>query len=169
MTPEEVRLLYDYNSWANRRTLDACAPLAPEQFTRDMGSSFRSVRDTLAHIMDAEWVWLERFEGRSPGAMPDNSRFADLASLRAEWNGLEAKLLGFVRGLTQADVERALEYKTMKFGVYRNPLWQSLQHLVNHGTYHRGQVTTLLRQLGAQPNYLDLMHYYRERSAAAGA
>jgi uncharacterized damage-inducible protein DinB len=169
MTPEEIRLLYDYNSWANRRTLDACAALAPEQFTRDMGSSFRSVRDTLTHIMDAEWVWLERFQGRSPGAMPENSRHADLASLRAEWNKLEANLLGFVHGLTQADLERALEYKTMKFGVYRNPLWQSLQHLANHGTYHRGQVTTLLRQLGAQPNYLDLMHYYRERATAAGA
>ncbi len=169
MTPEEVRLLYDYNSWANRRTLDACATLAPEQFTRDMGSSFRSVRDTVTHIMDAEWVWLERFQGRAPSAMPDNSRFTDLASLRAEWNGLGANLLGFVRGLTQADLERALEYKTMKFGVYRNPLWQSLQHLVNHGTYHRGQITTLLRQLGAQPNYLDLMHYYRELSAAARA
>ena len=55
----------------------------------------------------------------------------------------------------------------MKYGVYRNPLWQSMQHLVNHGTYHRGQVTTMLRQLGAQPILTDLMHFYREHAAAA--
>jgi uncharacterized damage-inducible protein DinB len=169
MTPEEIRLLYDYNSWANRRTLESCAALTPEQFTKDMGSSFPSIRHTLTHIMDAEWVWLERFQERAASAMPDNSRFGDLASLRAEWTALETRLMGFMRGLTQADLERVIEYKTMKFGVYRNPMWQSLQHLVNHGTYHRGQVTTLLRQLGAQPNSLDLMHFYRERSAAAGA
>ncbi len=75
----------------------------------------------------------------------------------------------FVRGLTQEDLNRVLEYKTMKFGVYKNPLWQSLQHVANHGTYHRGQITTMLRQHGAQPIPTDLMHFYRERSVAAGA
>jgi uncharacterized damage-inducible protein DinB len=78
-------------------------------------------------------------------------------------------LLNFVRGLTQEQLDRVMEYKTMKFGVYRNPLWQSMQHLVNHGTYHRGQVTTMLRQLGAQAVLTDLMHFYRERASAAGA
>jgi len=74
-----------------------------------------------------------------------------------------------VRGLRQEDLDRVLEYKTMKFGVYKNPLWQSLQHVVNHGTYHRGQVATMLRQHGAQPIPTDLMHFYRERAVAAGA
>jgi uncharacterized damage-inducible protein DinB len=82
MTPEEMSLLYDFNAWANHRTIDAVATLTPEQFTKPMGSSFSSVRDTLAHICGGEWVWLERFLGRSPSAMPDNSRFADLDSLR---------------------------------------------------------------------------------------
>jgi uncharacterized damage-inducible protein DinB len=71
-----------------------------------------------------------------------------------------------VNRLTQEDLSRVMEYKTFKFGVYCNPLWQSMQHVVNHGTYHRGQVTTLLRQLGAQPISTDLMHFYRERSVA---
>ena len=62
-----------------------------------------------------------------------------------------------------------MEYKTFNFGVYQNPVWQSLQHLANHGTYHRGQVTTLLRQLGARPMFTDLMHFYRESTTAASA
>jgi uncharacterized damage-inducible protein DinB len=169
MTPEEMSLLYDFNAWANHRTIDAAAALTPEQFTKPMGSSFSSVRDTLAHICGGEWVWLERFEGRSPSAMPDNSRFADLESLREHWAPQGSQLLKFVHGLTQEDLNRVLEYKTMKFGVYKNPLWQSLQHVANHGTYHRGQVATMLRQHGAQPIPTDLMHFYRERSVAAGA
>ena len=169
MTPQDMRTLYDYNAWANHRSLDAAASLTNEQFVKPMGSSFGSVRDTLGHIYGGEWVWLERFQGRSPSSLPDTTQFNDIASLRERWSELEPRLLGFVRGLTQTDLDRVFEYKTLKFGVYRNPLLESMQHLVNHGTYHRGQVTTLLRQLGAQPIATDLMHFYRERATAAGA
>jgi uncharacterized damage-inducible protein DinB len=169
MSPSEIQQLYDYNSWANHRSLQAAEKLTNEQFTRPLGSSFTSIRDTLAHIYGAEWIWLERFQGRSPSALPDVAQFADLSSLRERWLEHEQSLLTFVNGITQSDLDREMEYKTLKFGVYRNPLWQSLQHVVNHGTYHRGQVTTMLRQLGAQPILTDLMHFYRERAVAKGA
>jgi uncharacterized damage-inducible protein DinB len=169
MTPQEMRVLYDYNAWANHRSLEAASALSAEKFVQPMGSSFGSVRDTLAHIYGAEWIWLERFQGRSPSSLPDTMQFKDMAGLRERWDELEARLLGFVRGLTQTDLERVFEYKTLKFGVYSNPLCESLQHLVNHGTYHRGQVTTLLRQLGAQPIATDLMHFHRECATAAKA
>ena len=166
MSPEEMRALYDFNAWANRRAMDAASALTTEQFVKPLGSSFGSVRDTLAHLCGAEWIWLERFQGRSPAALPDLDQFADLAGLRERWLEQEAQLLNFVGKLTQADLDRVMEYKTFKFGVYSNPLWQSMQHVVNHGTYHRGQVTTMLRQHGVQPILTDLMHFYRERSAA---
>ena len=169
MSPDEIRPLFEYNAWANRRSLAAAEKLTAEQFTKSMASSFPSVRDTLAHIYGAEWIWLERFQGRSPASLPDTTQFKDVASLRERWNEHESRLLGFVRGLTQSDLDRVIEYKTLKFGVYSNPLWESMQHLANHGTYHRGQVTTLLRQLGAQPILTDLMHFYRECATAAGA
>lgn len=168
MSPEEMRVLYDYNAWANQRALGAASALTPEQFTHPLGSSFSSVRDTLAHICNGEWVWLERFEGRSPSAFPDSQQFAaTVGSLQDHWRVQETALLAFVNTLTQERLDGVMEYKTFKFGVYRNLLWQSMQHVVNHGTYHRGQVTTMLRQLGAQPVPTDLMHFYRERSATA--
>src|SRR2546430_60504 len=77
-----------------------------------MGSSFGSVRDTLAHIYGAEWIWLERFQGRSPASLPDTAQFKDIASLKERWNEHEARLIGFVRGLTQSDLDRTMEYKT---------------------------------------------------------
>jgi|SRR5215469_17858201 len=169
MTPEDVRCLFDYNHWANSRALDAAAQLTDAQFIRPLGSSFSSVRDTLCHIAAGEWVWLERFQGRIPSSFPDDSHVQALPDLRAYWKPQAERLLAFVSKLTQADLDRTLEYKTFKFGAYKNPLWQSLQHLVNHGTYHRGQVTTLLRQVGATPILTDLMHFYRERATAASA
>src|SRR5437764_3959213 len=132
MSPDEIRPLFEYNAWANRRSLAAAEKLTAEQFTKPMGSSFPSVRDTLAHIYGAEWIWLERFQGHSPSGLPASTEFTDVNSLRQRWLEHEARLLNFVRGLTQADLDHEFEYKTLKFGVYRNPLWQSLLHVVNH-------------------------------------
>jgi uncharacterized damage-inducible protein DinB len=169
MNPAEMLTLYEYNAWADRRALEAAGALSKEQFVKPLGSSFSSVRDTLAHIFGAEWIWLERFEGRSPSSFPDTTGLDDIEKLKARWNEFEPGLLNFARGVTQDRLDRVMEYKTMKFGVYSNPLWQSMLHLVNHGTYHRGQITTMLRQLGGQPILTDLMHYYRERATAANA
>jgi uncharacterized damage-inducible protein DinB len=169
MTPELTRQLFDYNHWANNRALEAAAQLTDEQFIKPLGSSFSSVRDTLAHICGGEIVWLERFQGRTPSTFPDTSSAQTVATLREFWRPYADKLLAFANGVSQADLERVLEYKTFNFGVYKNPLWQSMQHLANHGTYHRGQVATLLRQLGVKPILTDLMHFYRERAAASVA
>ncbi|HWY44609.1 MAG TPA: DinB family protein [Candidatus Sulfotelmatobacter sp.] len=169
MTPEEARLLFDYNAWANHRSLDAAALLSAEQFTKPLGSSFSSLRDTLMHICGGEWIWFERFQGRSHSAIPDFSAIQTVDALRAHWAPQEKALLDYVSGLTQAELDRVFEYKTINFGLYTNPLWQSLQHLANHGTYHRGQVTTMIRQHGAKPIATDLMHFYRERATAAKA
>ncbi len=167
MTPEEFRVLYEYDAWANHRLLDAAKALTQEQFTRDMGSSFPSVRDTLAHIMGGQWIWLERWQGRTPTKLPAVEDFPDLPSLRKRWAEIEADLLTFVRGLTAERIAAVSEYKTLTAGTFQSSLGQMLQHLVNHGTYHRGQVTTLLRQLGAKSASTDLSLFYRERAAAA--
>lgn len=169
MNIEDFRTLYDYNSWANHRTLDTCAALAPEQFTRDLGSSFRSVRDTLVHILGAEWIWLERWHGRTPAGLPTAADFPDLESVRRRAAEIDRNLVDYVASLTQDDVQRVIELKTLAGTPYAQPLAQCLQHLANHSTYHRGQVTTLLRQLGAKAVSTDLITFYRERAAQAKA
>jgi uncharacterized damage-inducible protein DinB len=161
MTLDNVRTLYAYNTWANHRVVDACALLSPAQFTENLHSSFASVQDTLVHIMLAEWLWLERWLGRSPGFPSEH--FPDRASLRARWQEIEGDLDTFVHKLSTADLDRVVEYKNTKGHSFSNPMWQMLQHLVNHGTYHRGQITTMLRQLGATPLTTDLIAFYREQ------
>jgi uncharacterized damage-inducible protein DinB len=160
MTPEQIKFLYDFNAWANHRVLDAAAGLTTEQLTRDLRSSFPSVRDTLVHIYGAEWVWLERWHGRSPMVLPPGAEFGDVAGLRAKWAELEAAQKKYVASVTAADLERAIEYRNFKNQPFAYPLRAMLQHVVNHGSYHRGQVTTMLRQLGVKALSTDLLRYY---------
>ena len=169
MNAEDFRLLYAYNSWANYRTLEACAALSHEQFTRDLGSSFRSVRDTLAHISGVEWLWLERWRGRSHNTIPPGSDFPDFEALRRRWLEIEHYLMGYVSSLSDGDIQRVVEHTTTSGVPQSAPLWQMLQHLVNHGTYHRGQVAAMVRQLGSKPISTDLIFFYRERAAQAKA
>lgn len=159
MTAEEIRALYEYNAWANQRVLDACASLNDEQFTRVLGGSFPSVRDTLGHIMGAEWVWLERWHGRSPATLPSAMEFDNLADLRARWTDVNRGVMEFVAKLTAADLARDIEYTNFKGQKFTYPLGSMLQHVVNHGSYHRGQVANMLRLLDAKPHSTDLLRY----------
>jgi uncharacterized damage-inducible protein DinB len=169
VTPELLRLLFQYNLWADRRLMDVCASLTNEQFTRNLGSSFSSVRDTLAHLYGAEFIWNERFQGRSPSSLPSATQFPDLASIRVKLEEMDLYFIDYVSKMTQQDLDRVIRYKTAAGTEFSNPLWQSLHQLTNHASYHRGQIVTLLRQLGAKPVSTDLIGYYREQAAAARA
>jgi uncharacterized damage-inducible protein DinB len=163
MTPQELQALVDYHYWATGRMLAAVEPLSPEQFTRDLGNSFNSVRDTLSHLHGSEWIWLSRLQGDSPTTRPAHDRFPDLAAARSAWADIEAGIRALVAGLDAAGLERVLEYRMLDGQPTSARTSHILQHMVNHGTYHRGQVTTMLRQLGAAPpKSLDLITFYRE-------
>lgn len=164
MNAKDLTTLIDYHYWARNRVLDAVEALTTEQFTREMGGSFRSVRDTLAHFYGAEWAWFSRWQGQSPTALVDPAQFPTPASLRDAWITLESKVRAFVGAMDDAAVERVYSYKLLSGQEASSPFWQMLQHVVNHASYHRGQVTTLLRQLGAAPpKNLDMIGFYRER------
>src|SRR5574341_392448 len=143
--------LFNYNWWARDRQLDAGASLTAEQFLRSVGGSFASVRDTLAHLLAVEWLYLERWQGRSPTAVPAADEFPTLDSIRERWRGIELLIRSFLAGLDDHELARPLTYKNMKGQTRSFPLWQVMYHLLNHQSYHRGQITSQLRLLGAAP------------------
>ena len=166
MNLQDLRTLVDYHYWARDRVLVAAELLPPDQFTREMGSSFRSVRDTLAHIYAAEWAWHQRWIGQSPTGFP-GGEFPDVASIRAKWTALESDVRAFLDGLGETGLDRVFDYTMIDGRSGSSVFWHMLQHVVNHATYHRGQVTTLLRQLGAAPpESMDLIRFYRTRGQA---
>lgn len=167
MTSEDLRTLLDFHYWARDRMLDALEPLTLEQFTRDLGNSFRSIRDTAAHIYAADWIWHARWIGRSPTALVSAEMFPDVATLRGAWSELETKVRSLVDDLGEPGVNRVFEYRLLSGAPGTSPFWQMLQHVVNHASYHRGQVTTMLRQLEMPPvKSTDMITFYRERAVA---
>jgi uncharacterized damage-inducible protein DinB len=90
----------------------------------------------------------------------------DLAAVRNKLEDMDAYYIDYVSKLTQQDLDRVIRYKGFTGEEFSNPLWQSLHQLTNHASYHRGQVTTMLRQLGVKPVSTDLILYYREQTAA---
>ncbi len=164
MNLQDLRTMLDYHYWARDRLLEALDPLTPEQFTRDQGSSFKSIRDTVAHIYAAEWAWYSRWQGDSPTALLPVEQFPDVASIRLAWTALEAKVRAFVESLGEEGVSRMIAYKLLAGQPGNSPVWQMLQHVVNHASYHRGQVTTMLRQIGATPaKSMDMIAFFRLR------
>lgn len=159
-----VRDLYGYTDWANARVLDAAAGLPQDAFTRDLGSSFPSVHATLVHMLGAEWIWLMRWQGESPPGMPADWTVATVADLRERWDAVAAERRAFLTPLDDAALRRVLDYRNMRGDPFRAPLYEILLHAVNHATYHRGQIVTMLRQLGAPGVTTDLVVYQRERA-----
>jgi len=164
MNKADVESLCKYNNWANDRMLDCASKLTTEQFTTDLQSSHRSVRDTLAHILAAEWIWLERWKGTSPPSLLNPTDFPSVESLETRWRQVEADYAAFVGTLTDESLGAQITYTNTKGEQWTYPLGQMLQHVMNHSTYHRGQVTTMLRQLGASVNPVDLLVFMDVKS-----
>ncbi len=158
-TPQDIASLFAYGRWATARTLDSAAALDAEEFARPIGGSFGSVQATLAHLYGADWVWLERWSGRSPGALPESQQVSSLGALREKWGQVQDGHRAFVEALTPARLAEPLTYVNFAGQTWTYPLGEVLIHVANHGTYHRGQVATLLRQLGKTPASTDYLRY----------
>ena len=164
MTSADIKSLLDYHYWARDRVLAAVAELSAADFTAPRGNSFSSIRDTLAHTYFAEWAWYTRWQGESPSKLPDSTQFADVEALKAAWSSLEQKVRAHLEPMSDADLQRVTDYRLFSGVAASSPMWQMVQHVVNHASYHRGQVTTMLRQAGAQPaKSMDMIAFYRER------
>ena len=149
--------LFDYNYWARDRQLQACAGLTEEQFLRPLGNSFPSLRDTLTHLLAVEWLWLERWRGRSPQTLLAPEEFPTLIDLSQRWQTVEHEMREYVAGLSEEALECVVTYVSTRGQTWTYTLSRMILHLLHHQSYHRGQVTALLRQLGAQPPKVDFL------------
>ena len=157
-----IRELYDYNQWADLRSLSAAAKLDQEKLSRSMGTSFTSILGTLGHIFGAQWIWLQRWKGSSPATLPA-AAFQSVEALSEKWTSLHREQMDFAEKLTPEQLNADLAYTNTRGQHFSYPLWRQMIHVVNHSTYHRGQITTLLRQLGEQPVSTDLIVYWAEK------
>jgi len=167
MIAAALRSLYDYNAWANARILASSGRVSREQLVASQGAGVDSLRCTLVHTMGAQWLYLERWQGRSPRSMPQAADFADLPAIAVRWAEVERATQTFVAGLGDADVARVIEYTNFQGERWAYPLWQQMMHQVNHATQHRSEAAVILTGLGASPGGLDLLFFVDEQGAGA--
>jgi uncharacterized damage-inducible protein DinB len=172
-----ARQLLLYTLWADRISLKAVEAVSVEDLERDTGTSFGSLLATLAHMLAAQRVWLARFEGKGLPDRPATGNAADWAAelgtdwgtLSAAWIETSAELGFFIASLSGDQVSADITWTSARGETHTLPLWQPVLQLVNHATYHRGQVISLLRQMGYEPPSTDLLTFLLEQPPQAPA
>jgi uncharacterized damage-inducible protein DinB len=174
MNKDDIQLLYEYDRWANHRVLQAASTLSAEQFTRDLGGAFHSLRDTLVHIVAGEWAWLEYWNEPVPddafhadldarlGVIFNPNAFPNVSAVQLKWAEVEKAQIEFVNRTTNDALERMVPFRTSRVS-----LGLLMQHLANHSTYHRGQIALMMRQLNAEPLATNFHEFLLEGHGAA--
>ena len=158
-------MMADYNAWANGRLYGMARQLPDEQYRRDVGAYFKSLHGTLNHIMVADLIWVRRLTG--VGDHPRNLNAIicdDLPALLAARHQVDQRLLTYVDSLSDAQLEETWDYRTLDGTPQKQRRRETLAHLFNHQTHHRGQAHAILTVLGVcEPEGLDLLLMQRER------
>lgn len=147
-----------YNQWMNQKIYAICAGLSEAERTQDLGAFFQSIHGTLNHLLYGDLAWLHRFTQQPFEPVPlGQTLYADFAELRAQRAKTDRVLIEWANSITETWLEQPFEYTSQIDQELRVlPTWVLVTHLFNHQTHHRGQVTTLLMQLGHDPGVTDL-------------
>lgn len=159
MNKQDVTLLYEYNHWANVKILDAAVNVTSEQFLAPASFPHGGLRGTLVHTLFAEWIWRHRWEGTSPAIRLKPEDFPTFESLRLRWADEEKLLMTFVDHATDEKLNNRFFYKATDGTPYERILWQTMLHLVNHGTQHRSEAAALLTGFGHSPGDIDFVYF----------
>jgi len=173
--PDDLQTLLEYHRWANLRVLEALEPLSSEEFTRELPSSFPSIQATVVHLYRGDFIWqgrclgsnaaphgLGRVLGDLERKIPDPADFPTLEDVQAAW---VLVLDGWNAALEGKTPDSRLEYADSKGNPFSTRLGDIVRQTVNHASYHRGQVTTLLRMLGYGMVETDYIGWVRECGA----
>jgi uncharacterized damage-inducible protein DinB len=166
MNLQDIRQLFDYTEWANDLAMEAADELPDAGLHRETGISHRSIFGTLTHMAGAEWIWLERWHGRSPAKAeawslwtPESCR--DLATLNDRWQDVVDRRAQFISNLDEDRLGAELHFSLLSGDPSSMRLVDQMRHVANHATMHRGQVVGMIRQLGIDPPSTDLLFYLR--------
>jgi uncharacterized damage-inducible protein DinB len=168
MNLSDIQKLLAYTEWANALALDAAHALPEASLRRDVGISHKSIFGTLVHMAGAEWIWLERWHGRSPlkdeaWGLWSTEACGDLATLQSRWADLVDQRARYISALDDTRLLADLPFRLLSGDASSMPLVDQIHHVANHATLHRGQVVGMIRQLGLDPPSTDLLFYLRRQ------
>jgi uncharacterized damage-inducible protein DinB len=159
MNKQDILTLYKYNQWANAKILNSAQNVTQAQFLADASYPHGGLRSTLTHILFAEWIWRNRWEGISPTVRIQPDEFPSLDFLLQRWQEEERKLMAFVDALTDERLAAPFQYKNTKGVPRENILWHAMAHVINHGTQHRAEAAAMLTEFGCSPGDVDMIYF----------
>lgn len=159
----DLARLCEYHYWANRKLFAVVSQLTPEQFTQTVAGSYGSVRNTLVHVMSAEWGWVDRCGGEKRGQRLNSDDYPTAESVIQAWARVERYVRDFVSTLDDEDLARDIEFSLDGGAKHSLALGNLMQHSMIHAVHHRGQVSLILRTLGYVPGNFDMVVYDEER------
>lgn len=146
---ELIRQLGAYNLWANQLLLDTIMQLPQEKQTQTVASSFDSLLKTVLHMWDAESIWWQRLKLSERVIRPSDNFSGSMKEAAASLVQQDRQWNEWVMDAQEHMLQHVFIYQNTKKEQFKQPVYQMLLHLFNHNTYHRGQLVTMLRQLGA--------------------
>lgn len=159
MNKEDILTLFKYNQWANAKIINAAANVTNQQFLADASFPHGGLRGTLTHILFAQWIWRNRWEGVSPSYRIKPDEFPSFTAFHARWLSEEALLMNFVHGSTDDTLNQVIQYRNTKGVPMQQVLWKMMAHVVNHGTQHRAEAAALLTEYGCSPGDVDMIYF----------
>jgi uncharacterized damage-inducible protein DinB len=155
--------LMTYNVWANAKMFSWLNSLTEEQWVQPQVSSFPNIRETSLHVLGAEYIWMQRLLHVDKTVwIPEIFKGSNQEILKA-WTNASADLETFLKTFTQEKLWETVEYKKLDGATYDSKYFEIFAHVVNHSSYHRGQLVTMLRQVGfTGVTSLDMINFYRE-------
>jgi uncharacterized damage-inducible protein DinB len=162
MTVKDLEVLYEYDSWANKKLFHVVSQLTSEQLTHSVAGAYGSIRNTMVHVLSAEWGWIDRCGGAARGERLNPDDYPTLESLLGLWAIVEGHLREFLSRLADEDLARSVEFSLGSGDKHSMPIGQLLQHGAVHAVHHRGQIALLLRSLGYVPGNFDILLFFAE-------
>ncbi|MDX1960682.1 MAG: DinB family protein [Leptospiraceae bacterium] len=160
---ETIQILFNYNVWAQGRILEVLAEVSEEEFLRELPEGAGSIRNKLAHIMAAEDVWLQRIHKKDSPRMIQPPEIDSKEVLISKISQTHSELEKLISSLDETKLQEGYRYKNLKGQEFESKLFEILLHVLNHGTYHRGQVASLIRRIKGKPPVTDMIEFFRSK------
>ncbi|MBI1746776.1 MAG: DinB family protein [Acidobacteria bacterium] len=164
MTLAEVKRHFAYNSWANELVFEVLKRLSVEPYLQDLKGSHGGIHGTITHMIGVQVVWLSRWRGTPDAALLKAEDVRSLSEVQEVWKKVDAETTLFLNTLSDAKLQETITVRTGDGRVFTNSYAEMMRHLINHSSYHRGQIATMLRQLGYKPAGTDLITFYRQQT-----
>jgi uncharacterized damage-inducible protein DinB len=166
VTKEHLQAMFDYVRWSDQQMLAASRTVNDEGYFKEQQISLGSIHKLLVHCMAAQWIWLSRWRGESPTRLENQDDYPTRDALMQRWPLVHSAMTDFLGTQTPKSLARDVQYRNTRGELFSLPLADLMLHVIDHGTYHRGQINTMIKRTGGQPANISYLQYSMQKRKA---